>query len=683
MPPGANPDDWTLVTKGGPIPPPAPRFQALCRVVRGAPYQIASPASGSARADILRVNVSGIPSSENVRLLPGPVRRAPLPAPGLLLPDPGVTCPKSLMRIAPLSVPPHRDTEISPVRLSAKAHPRVESLSPPPLSFPVSRGMQISRADAKRAAYPSLNTEVVAAWKDILEQIGDESALYSKLQGSLHRDQHLARILDGFAPSTLLQYFTAIRSFFRTCSDLHVQLPELTDVILADVLMTIALARKSDSAGVTCACTIKAVRWLCKHADVAALNCVSSPVVSSFMKISRPRDRREAPPIPLCLAVYWERRLLQHACSDVEALVLGFFLFLLWSGLRFADAQRVRPKSLMFDGDQLRGVCWRSKTNSSGQPFGLVARGFLSVGRHNWVWRFLRALDVAYAAHPDQELDFLMPHLSGSGVISPLTPLSYASGIRLLRYYFQCPWETSTPLDPDLAKNFTIHSLKATPLSWASQKGLSPEDRLQQGHHAGGQHSLRLYSRDDVNGAIRIQSELIRTIRSGWRPMAPQHRGGQLPMVEPPVTVETFSKAANPEPFLWFQFSQRQAVVDPDVSQEDVEEASDSSSSDSASTSSSEEDSGPRVGEPTQEALHLASVFEADEAIFGRFRDAIHAMIKAPLEETWRPQVLGISMKPACGKPMRAGGMEFVNRLPAGANFCQHKACRKVWQSWA
>ena len=60
-------------------------------------------------------------------------------------------------------------------------------------------------------------------------------------------------------------------------------------------------------------------------------------------------------------------------------------------------------------------------------------------------------------------------------------------------------------LDPSV---FTIYSCKATLLSWSAQRAhlLTEAERLQQGHHRiSAKGSLRLYSRDDVYRAWRLQ----------------------------------------------------------------------------------------------------------------------------------------------------------------------------------
>ena len=83
-----------------------------------------------------------------------------------------------------------------------------------------------------------------------------------------------------------------------------------------------------------------------------------------------------------------ERRLLEKGCTLLEKLLLGSFLLMVWSGLRYSDLQRTIWKSISYNFAELRAICWRTKTCTKGQPYGLLASGFLSRGDHNWFIRF-------------------------------------------------------------------------------------------------------------------------------------------------------------------------------------------------------------------------------------------------------------------------------------------------------
>ena len=107
-------------------------------------------------------------------------------------------------------------------------------------------------------------------------------------------------------------------------------------------------------------------------------------------------------------------------------------------------------------------------------------------------------------------------------------PLPYASAVLRLRSLL-CHFHV-----PDV-EAFAMHSAKATLLSWATQlpNVSSDSDRSKQG----GQkectsHSVQLYGRDDVFGALRLQEAVIRSVESGWRRLRAQRRGGEAPLAE-------------------------------------------------------------------------------------------------------------------------------------------------------
>ena len=246
----------------------------------------------------------------------------------------------------------------------------------------------------------------------------------------------------------------------------------------------------------------------------------------------------------------WDRRLLQAGCTTTERLVLGGFLMMIWSGLRFADLQRITHKSLMASYSEIRGLCWRTKTCSRGQPCGLLASGFLSNGDFSWSMQFLQQWDHLFSTQPCEDTDFLIPSCNRDGPIIPLQAMSYVEALGWFRQWISIPWRKSSlcaDIDP---MSYSIHGMKATLLSWGSQLGhkgvITDEMRRLQGHHKPSQSSVSLYSRDDVGGQLEFHRRLVDQVKQGWRPITPQHRGGQAPCKEPQVEVELFKKSTPP-----------------------------------------------------------------------------------------------------------------------------------------
>ena len=69
----------------------------------------------------------------------------------------------------------------------------------------------------------------------------------------------------------------------------------------------------------------------------------------------------------------WKRWICSRSAPEHEIHLLGCILLMVWAGLRFADAQRTCPSSLLRDRHVLRGEHWRTKVSGSGQSFGALA----------------------------------------------------------------------------------------------------------------------------------------------------------------------------------------------------------------------------------------------------------------------------------------------------------------------
>ncbi|CAE6948870.1 unnamed protein product [Symbiodinium natans] len=235
--------------------------------------------------------------------------------------------------------------------------------------------------------------------------------------------------------------------------------------------------------------------------------------------------------------------------------------------------------------------------------------------------------------------------------------MSYAEALRWLRHFLLMPWASSPPEVPPL--NFTVHSLKATMLSMSLQVNVDEVDRKRQGHHR--ISSSALYSRDDVHGMLRCQTCIRDSIRTGFRFLVPQHRGGQQPLTPAYVPPEAFSKDYEFEPFQWFSFqldgsddllqssngswevAENQLVTpDPDTEalDKDLVYHSDPGSSDE----SEEEPSAP----PAEEH----NLGEPDEFLLGSCTAVLHVL--CPADALSGTLVNGTYMRAKCGATLPA-----------------------------
>ena len=165
----------------------------------------------------------------------------------------------------------------------------------------------------------------------------------------------------------------------------------------------------------------------------------------------------------------------------------------------------------------VRSTCWRTKTSRSDMPFGCLCVGIF-LGWSDAVKRLQVVLCDA---------DFLI--LGPSGARASCT---YTLGQlrRVLVQYGGVPMDRATA--------YTLHSLKATLLSWTVQLDLKENIRRILGHHRGrhsGDHMVDKYSRDDVVLALLAQLHILSAIKDGWSPMTAQERGGHQPLKELPL----------------------------------------------------------------------------------------------------------------------------------------------------
>ena len=561
----------------------------------------------------------------------------------------------------------------SHVEKRAKTH-HIQSSQLPKL------GSQANRAAMLRSKQPSTNPFIVQQFKSILNQLDDKSGLALALKESRHPDIHLHRVLDEFAPSTVLKYTAGIRHFLKLCSEFKLQWHNLRPMELADLLLQSSLNKSSDESSVGGKNIIKSMRWCAKVMSVLSLGVFRDPLVDSFLSTKRPSDQQETAPLPLWAVVQFERRLLQKSASINEVLFLGSCLIAIWGGLRYADAQRLPLSSFVLDKNNIRGSCFRSKTSHKGQPFGCTTAGFLSHGTFNWTIKWLQTVDDIWhqSGIPDIEAIFIQ------WTQDKLHILSYGETIQMLRHYLLTPWRSQKSPLSDFTINFALHSMKTTFLAWTAQRSdiFTEEQRMVQGHHKSQKSSsLRRYSRDDVYPQLQLQASLTSLVQSGWRPALAQHRGAQTPMREPEVVLERFRK--DHEPLTWkrFQFlatpkdqpDQEISLVH-DNSEEMQDDQSDSSSeSDSSSSSSSSNRSGISVSKPSKEDSGCS-----EEIFVGWTTHIQHAVRVDPSPKPGTPRFDGIAWRSMCGARLNPL-MKFSDQPKPDLAYCRKPACVKAW----
>ena len=623
----------------------------------------------------------GLPASswEN-RTVPHSLQRYPIDNP-LPLPTLAETTPKSLHFESRAAMETSTSGTSSEVVVESHVGKRVKTHHTHSSQLP-KLGHQASRAAMLRSKQPSSNPFIVQQVKNILNQLGDKSGLALNLKESKHPDVHLHRVLDEFAPSTVLKYASGIRHFLQLCTEFKLHWHDLRPMELADLLLQSSLNKSSDESSVGGKSIIKSMRWCAKVMSVLSLGVFRDPLVDSFLSTKRPSDQQETAPLPLWAVVQFERRLLQKSASQNEILFLGACLVAIWGGLRYADAQRLPLTSFVLDTDNIRGSCFRSKTSHKGQPFGFKMAGLLSHGSFSWAIKWLQTVDDVWdqSGAIDSEAIFIQWHEE------KLHVLSYGETIQMLRHYLLTPWRSQKSPLADFTINFALHSMKTTLLSWTSQRSdiFTDEQRMVQGHHKSQKSSsMRRYSRDDVYPQLVLQTNLTALLRSGWRPSLAQQRGAQRPMCEPSVELEKFCK--NHDPLIWKRFQFLPFPTDEQAEEmflknEESEDAHQSQSDSSSESDSSSSDSEPEHSEGRESAPSKDDSGGSDEIFVGWTTHIQHAVRVDPSPKPGTPRFDGIAWRSMCGARLNPL-MKFSDHPKPELIFCRKPACVKAWSS--
>ena len=519
------------------------------------------------------------------------------------------------------------------------------------------------------------STDLQRRWILFIAQIGALSSFWREFSPCHSFDDLALRLLDKYASSTVTKYLGTLQNFGTILSDLQLSWQDVGTHRIADLLQCTHEGRKCEY-GFGATSLIKALRWLHKLLTIDSWQNLSSPVVNSFFKMAD-ADRNEAVPLSLFLVMHWERRLLQSQCSSQDMIILGGLLILLWSGLRFADGQRINLSSLSWSVTALRGTAFRTKTTRRGQPWAVQASGFLSYGDFSWVAKWLMTLDTLWStlSVPGQSSDFLLPMSQDDSFVQPLIPMTYSQALKWLRYYCTLPWKSLDGVELSDPTSATVHSLKTTTLSWSNQlaqRGLvTEEQRHLQGHH--GRGSMRLYSRDDTSGQLALQHTIISQVRGGFRFVTPLHRGSQAPLHEPEVALEKFRKDL--PSFTWTFLPFGQLRKDPVVTgiamtldkQQDSTNSDSDDSSSSSSSSSSDSDN-----EKIERKLMNHSQWQV--AVSTKIQ---HVML--PCDDSTQPQFEGIHFRAACGARLPRDTTKFLSSMSQELGQCRHSGCKIRW----
>lgn len=343
---------------------------------------------------------------------------------------------------------------------------------------------------------------------------------------------------------------------------------------------------------------------------------------------------REAIPLPLDLV-----RKLERAFLEVEGesrVILGAILLMIWGSLRWSEIQRLDLKSVQLCDGMIKGRCWRTKSSVRGMPWACLSSGCCG---SDWGSVLMETIADIRSSNPLQ--DFLV---SAKG-----HPMPYAAMLGHLR----CFLSSVSSLQQEFVRQYTLHSLKATLLTWALQCHAPVAERAAQGHHKipGASGCVQKYGRDDIFPQISCQKRILRAVQSGWEPGVPLQRG-LMTALNPPAADD----------------------VDDDVTECSSDDESCSAQIDDTISCSSLADSdGDSVEDFCDDTIADAAVVEdAGPWVLNMWSGIAHKACRFSDGE------VGVHLACRPGAILHAGYEErWVNPTLEGFRACQHRACRQ------
>jgi hypothetical protein len=380
----------------------------------------------------------------------------------------------------------------------------------------------------------------------VIVDLKEASQLYEQLRSSELMVDHVKRVMSNFEPETLARFFGAWDCWMAHCTAAEIDNQGVTLDFTADFMLDVLSSAKQDRRKTAGGNRIKSIdsmirgmKFVADHAGARNLvSILENRVIQSYLESDKVRftQRREVFAPALATIQAFERRILKAGTPAHEKIFLGNLVSMFWSSMRWADVQRTQPSTLIIDSRAMRGSAWQTKTSKRGQPFGASTYGFSSRppdwGWAHWYYKELKVWvegiydKASQAGGSLPSIDFLQPDFVSSSeghmenVVLLARPMPFGKAQTLFRRALQAPWMEEARLPVDKAIQHTLHGIKSGVLSAAKQlSGISSEDRADQGHHKStgtGPASVRLYSRDDVQGALRCQDALIQSCsRSG------------------------------------------------------------------------------------------------------------------------------------------------------------------------
>ena len=306
-------------------------------------------------------------------------------------------------------------------------------------------------------------------------------------------------------------------------------------------------------------------------------------------------------------------------------------------------------------------------------PCGTNHHGFLARTNspfRSWIVKWFQLLDALwYDLHLDESSlacpDFFFAQLNPDGTLAG--PLSYCQALKIFRYCIASVPDLN--FSSEQIHAFTMHSCKATVLSWAAQLSMPAEDRASQGHHA------FFDTRDDVFPSLQLQKQIKSSIFDGhWRPNTPLSTGSQPNLQEPHADLHLLDVLTEPN-FAMFRW-----VSDHSFHPVDVCNASASLNHPVTESSDNKLDANTTLDQPVCHKLLEPQVPSTAAAAVSTSSRGIHFIVNKTIAHVAiRDQQAPKGWRSKCGA---LSTQDPVTELPPGARLCKRIACMSTFQHY-
>ena len=543
-------------------------------------------------------------------------------------------------------------------------------------TFPRFKRLRQSTPEQSHEKMVLLKKKNADTWISILAHLHRYSLLFQKTADSRYQDDHVTNILSNYNQISTARHLQVWQHFAEWCEPFGFHPANISTSFLLDFIYEATYQIQKQSYSMKS--LIQSLKFIATQAEVTKLiDVLNTPVINGYISTTKkPQNPREVYPLPFHIAVSFEYFVKDDRRPSSSRLILGCYLFMFWTGLRFQDLQRTKPSEISLTDGILRAVCELSK-NGQPQPAACIACGLSSFSFEtgwgfDWFLLIQDWITITRQRSPQFVMDFVFPEVQGEGPIDQVLiprPMLYYKAASILRHVAKQPF-MSPPYTNSEVSTITVHSTKSALISAAKQLDLPVHRIAEQGHHRGKRTQGDRYSRDDTIYQLLLQKSIICKTRQGWVPLTPQARGGQHPVPQKhfsipsctlrwPSFLETFHSheptgkepSTAPDTTQAFE-SEPQLAIQDSRSTSDCRKHDSSSESSSDSSSSSSEDekqtpSGPFLLNHFTRIAHLTKMVDGKH-------------------------------KPSCGAKLFDDKLYRISdELPSDFDLCQRKGCSK------